>query len=142
MKIFQFKEIHFVILIIVLTCVLYFLGNLSQKEYKAVNDRIPEINETFFTDSLNKEALCFILFYIDGSGICNEMKDNLEKLRINTKDLHIYKINAEEYPNLAYKYNISGVPNILIFRNGIEDKRIMGLVTYSNIEMIYRRQIK
>lgn len=140
MKTFQFKEIHFVLLLIVFTCSLYFWGNLSQKGSEVLNDNIPEINERFITDSLHKESLCFILFYIDSSGICDEMKSRLERLRKNAKDIHIYKINADECLDLSYKYNISGIPNTLIFRKGIEDSQIMGVVSYSNLEMIYKRK--
>ena len=70
------------------------------------------------------------------------MKNNLENLRLNTDNIKIYKVNVDRYPELIDKYNISGVPSVLIFRKGIEDKRIMGVVPYSNLEMIYKRQIK
>lgn len=40
------------------------------------------------------------------------------------------------------KYNISGVPSILLFRNGKEYKRIMGIIPAYNLKMIYERDIK
>ena len=142
MKIFQFKEIHFVFLIIVFTGILSLIGNCNRKEYIAVEDKIPEIEGAFFSDSLDEEGLCFVLFYINDSDICNEMKNNLENLRLNTDNIKIYKVNVDRYTELIDKYNISGVPSVLIFREGIENKRIMGVVPYSNLEMIYKRQIK
>lgn len=70
------------------------------------------------------------------------MKSNIEHLRLNTDNIRIYKVNVNRYPHLIDKYNISGVYNILIFSNVIGNKRIMGVVSYSNLEMIYKRQIK
>lgn len=142
MKIFELKEIHFVFLIIAFTGILLLIGNFKRKEYKLIEDNIPEVKDTFLADSLKEEHLCFLLFYINDSDICNEMKRNLEYLRRNTNNIPIYKINVDKYPELIDKYNISGVPNIVIFRDGIEDKRIMGIVPYSNLEMIYERQIE
>lgn len=142
MRTFRLREIHFIFLIIALTGGLYLIGHFKRKEYKLIEDNIPEVKDTFLADSLKKEPLCFLLFYINDSDICTEMKSNLEDFRRNTNNIRIYKINVDRYPNLIDKYNISGVPTIVIFRNGIEDKRIMGIVPYSNLEMIYKRQIK
>lgn len=142
MRIFRLREIHFIFSIIVFTGLLYLIGNFKRKEYNLIEDNIPEVKDTFLADSLKKEPLCFLLFYINDSDICNEMESNLEILQRNTNNIRIYKINVNRYPNLIDKYNISGVPNIVIFRYGIEDKRVMGIVPYSNLEMIYKRQIK
>lgn len=142
MKIFQLKEIHFIILIILFTGILHLLDDLRKKEYKSTKNNIPEVGSTFFADSLNQKTLCLVLFYTNDSDIYNEMTNNLENLLLRTDNIHIYKINTDKYPDIAYTYNICGVPNILIFRNGIEDKRIMGVVSYSNLEMIYKRQAK
>lgn len=142
MKIFRLKEIHFITLIISFTVILCFVGNQQRQGYRSVADNIPEIEETFFTDSLNKKAFCFVLFYSDGLDICNEMRSTMERFRTNTDNIPIYKINADKYPRLVDKYNVSGVPNILLFRDGVEDKRIMGLVSYSNIVMISKRRIR
>ncbi|MBD8387402.1 co-chaperone YbbN [Dysgonomonas sp. BGC7] len=142
MKTFQLREIHFIFLIIALTGGLYLIGDFKRKEYRLIEDNIPEVKSTFFADSLKKEPLCFLLFYINDSDICNEMKNNLENLRLNTGNIKIYKVNVDRYPELIDKYNVSGVPSVLIFREGVENKRIMGIVPYSNLEMIYKRQIK
>lgn len=142
MKIFQLKEIHFVFLIIALTGILFLIGNVNRRECVVVEDNIPEVGKSFFTDSLEEEGLCFVLFYINDSDICNEMKSNMENLRLNTDNIRIYKINVDAYPELIDTYSIFGVPSVLIFRKGIEDKRIMGVVPYSNLEMIYKRQIE
>lgn len=142
MKIFKIREIHFVLLIIAFTGTLFLIGSFNRKENMIVEDKIPKIEDAFLVDSLDGEDLCFVLFYIDDSDICNEMANNMENLRLSTDDIKIYKINVNRYPDMIDKYSISGVPSILIFRKGIEDKRILGVVSYSNLEMIYKRQIK
>ena len=142
MKIFKIREIHFVLLIIAFTGTLFLIGSFNRKENMIVEDKIPKIEYAFLVDSLDREDLCFVLFYIDDSDICNEMANNMENLRLSTDDIKIYKINVNRYPDMIDKYSISGVPSILIFRKGIEDKRILGVVSYSNLEMIYKRQIK
>lgn len=47
MKIFQLKEIHFIILIIVFTAIMYLISCFNKNEDKAINDNIPEIGDAF-----------------------------------------------------------------------------------------------
>lgn len=142
MKIFKIRKTHFLTVFVILTFWLYLIGYFRSQVHIVTQNDIPEIGEIFFADSLDRQALCFILFYVNNSNICDKMNRNLEELQNRTNDLCTYKINIAHHPGLAYKYNISGVPSVLIFRNGLEDKRIMGVVSYSNVEMIYKRHIK
>lgn len=52
-------------------------------------------------------------------------------------DVRFYKVNLDKYTDLNAKYNISGVPNIFMFENGEEIRRIMGVVFEHNLRKIY-----
>jgi len=54
-------------------------------------------------------------------------------------DIAFYAINVEEYPEYFYRYNVSGIPNLLILNDDVEEKRVMGVVPARNLEKIMNR---
>ena len=100
-----------------------------------------ELNNQSFSDSV-AAGTCFVLFHKDESDICNAMEHNLNQL-IKASEGHarFYKLNIDKYPGEYGKYDISGTPSTLIFKDGKEIDRIMGIVPVSNLIMIYKRSI-
>lgn len=100
-----------------------------------------ELDNQSFSDSI-VSGTCFILFYSEESEVCNRMERNLNQLiEVSEGDTKFYKLNIEKYPGDYGKYSISGTPSTLIFKNGQEVDRIMGMVPASNLIMIYKRNI-
>ena len=140
----RIREWHFIVLILSLTVLIYVLGtrSLKQSSILDMDDYLIELNDETFLDSIYSR-LCFVLFYIEDSDSCNEMNYNLNRLAENkTSDAGFFKLNLKKHPVCSKMYNISGVPNILIFSNGKEIKRIMGVVPEHNLEKIYNRITK
>lgn len=147
----KLKPIYFLLLFIVFFFILYYLDKKDTDTYvRSKNNKnisikkgtIRDVNEAFLTDSLTQKDLCFILFYVQNSDASGMMAARLEQLESQIRGNCFYKININQYPRLIYKYNISGVPSIIIFRKGADNKRIMGIVPYSNLEVIYKRETK
>lgn len=58
---------------------------------------------------------------------CRKLSPTIEKLATQYKDqASVVKVDVDKIPELAAKYNIYGIPTILIFSNGEETKRIIG----------------
>lgn len=145
MESFRIKDIHFIILIIVFTMILYIIGNihLSVSRSSTTKDILIELNETNLSDSINQNDICFVFFYTPDSKSSNNMLNKLSKLSTNPAyKMKIYKIDTNKYSQVSYKHNISGTPSVLIFKNGKEDNRILGIIPLSNLEMIYKRYLK
>lgn len=100
-----------------------------------------ELDNQSFSDSI-ASGTCFVLFHTDESDVCNAMEHNLNQL-ITASEGHtrFYKLNIDKYPGEYGKYAISGTPNTLIYKEGKEIDRIMGIVPVSNLIMIYKRSI-
>lgn len=145
MESFSIKGIHFIILIIVFTVILYIVGNihLVVSTSPITKDVMIELNETNFSDSIDQDSLCLVLFYTAESKSCNRMLNTLSKFAAEqVNKINIYKVDANKYPQVSYKHNISGSPSILIFKNGKEANRIIGVVSLSNLKMIYKRHLE
>ncbi len=86
------------------------------------------------------EGLYFLFFYDSRSELSEKMRFNVEKLlEEGLEPGLLYAVDVREHPRLYYVHNVSGVPNILVFKKDKEIKRIMGIVSYKNLKRIVKR---
>lgn len=140
----RFRPLHFIAVFVMIAVACYFAGEFHRsgkvKRFSKESSLI-EIDSASFGSHI-KDCVCVVLFYTPHSTLCLEMEDKLNELKSKTGGMHFYKFNVESCESIADCYNVSGVPNMLIFREGKEEKRIMGVIPFSNMEMIYHRMTK
>ncbi len=84
------------------------------------------------------DKLVFVDFYADWCGYCKELDENTYtdtnvQQRLSQKYI-LVKINVDQNPDLASKYNVYGLPTLVILdANGNEIKRQEGYVTPSEL---------
>lgn len=85
-------------------------------------------SENFEKEVLNSNIPVLVDFYADWCGPCKMMAPIVEKLAEELEGkAKVGKINVDENQDLAMEYNIMSIPTILIFKNGKEEKRIVGV---------------
>lgn len=98
-----------------------------------------ELDEASLTDSLST-GLCFVLFYLEDSQLCDKMADNLNRLaKSHRHETSFFRLNLNNYPQYKQTYKISGVPTILVLEDNREISRIMGVVSERNLKIIYAK---
>lgn len=145
MKTFRLKPWHFVFTIILFTIFLYIVGDKQIME--PVFDHSERLNSLEGRNCLEGLAATtsFVLFTRNESDLCRLMESNFSRMINSTEkneNVSFYRIETDSCPDACVKYGISGIPTILILKNGKEEKRIMGIVSVSNLSMIYRRTMK
>ena len=141
---FRFKAWHFGLLFIIMCLITNGIVHLIQTDDNNLIDKyaLNDLDKKSLTDSINS-GISFVLFYTQDSDICHKMECNLSQLAEDeNSNAKFLKIDIEKYPGKYGEYHISGVPSTLIFENGEEKHRIMGVVSPTNLKTIYKRSMK
>lgn len=91
-------------------------------------------DETFQAEVIDEEKLTLVDFWATWCGPCRKLAPIIDELaqEFDSK-VKFVKIKADENLQTAQKYSISGVPCLLIFKNGEPVERIVNIVPKSII---------
>ena len=90
--------------------------------------------ENFEQVVLQSKKPVLLDFWTTWCSPCLMVGKSIDKLYEEMSDVVIAKINAEENKELSTKYQISSVPTILLFKDGVVVKRIEGLISYTKLK--------
>lgn len=84
--------------------------------------------ENFEKEVLKSEKPVLVDFYADWCGPCNAMAPVIEELAKELEGkVKVGKTNVDENPDIAVEYNVMSIPTLIVFKNGKEEKRLVGL---------------
>ena len=87
-----------------------------------------------FNDIINTDQLVLVDFYADWCGPCKTLTPILKQVKHELKDsIKIIKIDVDKNNVIASKYQVRGVPTMLLFKNGSQLWRQSGVVPKSDI---------
>ena len=96
-----------------------------------------EINtEDFETEVLKAEGMVLVDFNADWCGPCQMMKPILEEFAEKNADVKLVGINVDDNSDLAEKYGVSGIPCLVLFKNGEEANRVVGVQSVKKLEKL------
>src|SRR5262245_31455832 len=76
-------------------------------------------------------------FWAPWCGPCRAMAHALEAAAQKlANDAKGFKINVDENPSVAPRFNIRGIPTLILFKNGQEANRLIGLSSEEQIEAL------
>ena len=87
-----------------------------------------------FSKIINQPKPVLIDFYADWCGPCKMMSPVLKQVKDNLKDrVSIIKIDVDKNQELASKYQVRGVPTLILFKNGKQLWRQSGVLQKDEI---------
>jgi len=100
------------------------------------NSSVVELIDKNFESKLKESNRSIVMFYAPWCGACSEMKPTYFKTSNSFEGkVGFFLMNADEQKKLSVKYGIRSIPTIIVFENGKEVKRNVGLLDKVEIEM-------
>lgn len=88
----------------------------------------------FQTEVLNSDKLTIVDFFADWCGPCRKLSPIMDEIEQELMgNVKFTKINTDENVELAQTYQISGIPTLLVFKNGELVERMVGLMPKNSI---------
>ena len=96
---------------------------------------VKEINATDFdSEVINNDKITVVDFFADWCGPCRKLSPIMDEVESELGDKAVFtKINTDENMDTARQYQISGLPTLLIFKNGTVKERLVGLMPKNSI---------
>src|SRR5437868_2285182 len=83
-------------------------------------------------------------FWAPWCGPCRALAPTIDKIATQfAGKLKVGKLNTDDYPDLAVKYNISGIPQVLLFKGGDPPKeKLVGLQSEAALVKVINRVLE
>ena len=94
--------------------------------------KVIEVNETNFKEEI-KNGKVLVDFNATWCGPCRMLKPILDEFSENTT-VKVLSVDVDQCENLAREFNIYSIPCLILFENGVESKRNIGLVSLDEIK--------
>lgn len=72
-------------------------------------------------------------FWASWCGPCKALSPIVDQVSDEVSDVKICKLNVDEQPEIASKYNVMSIPTLIVLENGIEVNKSVGLVSKEKV---------
>lgn len=102
----------------------------------------PKEKTTSFTEMINSDTPLLVDFHADWCGPCKMMAPILKNLKKEMgEDLQIIKIDVDKNPDAAIKYQVRGVPTLILFHKGNLLWQQSGVVQFPQLKQMIRQKL-
>ena len=116
-------------LIIVAFGIIMFTARAKMKNIPSVADheKILTLTENNFQQQI-KNKVVLIDFWASWCAPCRMMAPILNDVSSELSgNLHVGKVNIEQYQSLAQKFKVRSIPTLILLKNGVEVNRFVGI---------------
>lgn len=89
--------------------------------------------EDFEREVLECPTTVLVDFYADWCGPCKMLSPIVDKIADAKPDCKVVKLNVDDAPAVAAKYQVMSIPTLIVFKNGEPAGQSVGVQTQENI---------
>ena len=94
-----------------------------------------QITDQTFQELVANERPTLVDFWADWCGPCHTIAPILDELATEHADkLTVAKLNVDENPHTAMEFNVMSIPTLILFKDGVEKKRLTGALPKQTLE--------
>ena len=91
---------------------------------------VVEITKDNFEHTVLKaDKLVLVDFWAEWCGPCQMMGPIVDEVAEERNDIIIGKLNVDTQPEIALRYNVMSIPTLILFENGEEAQKSIGLIS-------------
>ncbi|MDP4208249.1 MAG: thioredoxin [Bacteroidota bacterium] len=91
------------------------------------HDKILTLTDQNFQHQ-TKNKVVLVDFWASWCAPCRMMAPVLNEVANELSgNLHVGKVNVEQYQSIAQKFKVRGIPTLILFKNGVEVNRFVGV---------------
>jgi thioredoxin 1 len=87
---------------------------------------IVTLNDGTFNDAISGERPILVDFWAEWCGPCRVIAPVLEEIANEQDKVDIGKLNIDHNPMPAANHDVMSIPTLILFKDGVEKKRIVG----------------
>jgi len=94
---------------------------------------VRELNTDNFANTI-ASGVCLVDFWADWCGPCRMLAPTIDEIAKENMDISVGKLNVDEHPELAGKFNVMSIPTLLFFKDGQMKDQSVGVVSKNVIQ--------
>ncbi len=94
-------------------------------------------NENFEKEVMQSDKTVLIDFWAPWCAPCRMLSPVIEELSKEITDKKICKINVDEQPELAEKFQVMSIPTLIVIKNGTVTNRMSGAIPKQTIMALF-----
>ena len=106
------------------------------------SDKVQTITDGNFDQTINGEKPVLVDFWAEWCGPCRRLAPTVEALAGDYDGkMVVGKLNVDENPNTAFKFNVRGIPTLLLFKGGQVVEQVVGVADKDSLKKVIDKHV-